>query len=257
VNHVGEYTVGEVARLSHVSVRTLHHYDSIGLLKPGGRSAAGYRLYSAADLRRLRQILLYRRLDFGLDEIASILADPATSAGEHLRRQHRLVRERQARDAELLRAIERELEGREMGMALTPEEQFEVFGTDKIDEYTQEARERWGDTDAWRQSQRAAAAYAKDDWITIKAEADENIRQFAVALRAGEPATQAAAMDLAEAHRQHISRWFYDCGYQAHCGLAEMYVADPRFTATYDEVAPGFAQYVHDAILANAEMNMP
>ena len=226
-----EYLVGDLARISHVSVRTLHHYDSIGLLTPSARSAAGYRLYSGADLRRLRQILFYRELGFALEEIADILADPAAGTDDHLRRQHRLLRERQARDAALLGAIEREMEARKMGISLTPEEQFEIFGTDKLAEYTEEAKQRWGDTDAWKQSARRTAAYTKEDWIAIKSEADANITGFAEAMRAGEPATGTVAMDLAEAHRQHLSRWFYDCDYQMHRGLAELYVSDPRYMA--------------------------
>lgn len=252
---VTEYLVGDVARLARVSVRTLHHYDAIGLLAPGARSPAGYRLYSVADLRRLQQILFYRELGFALEEIAGILADPAAGTDDHLRRQHRLLRERRARDADLLGAIEREMEARKMGIALTPEEQFEIFGTDKFAQYAEEAKERWGDTEAWQQSQRRSAAYSKEDWIAIKAGTDANIAGFAEAMRAAEPATGTVAMDLAEAHRQHISRWFYDCGYEMHRGLAGMYISDPRYTATYDEIEPGFSHHVHDAILANADRN--
>ena len=245
--------MGEVARLSHVSVRTLHHYDAIGLLAPSGRSPAGYRLYSDTDLRRLRQILFYRELGFALDEIADILADPAAGTDDHLRRQHRLLRERRARDASLLGAIETEMEARKMGIALTPEEQFEIFGTDKFAEYAEEAEQRWGDTDAWKESGRRTAAYTKEDWITIKAEADASIAGFADAIRAGEPATGTVAMDLAEAHRQHLIRWFYDCGYDMHRGLAELYISDPRYTEPYEKMAPGYSRYVHDAIMANAD----
>ena len=248
-----EYLVGEVARLSHVSVRTLHHYDAIGLLTPGARSPAGYRLYSGTDLRRLQQILFYRELGYALEEISGILADPAAGTDDHLRRQHRLLRERRARDAALLGAIEREMEARKMGISLTPEEQFEIFGTDKLAEYAEEAEQRWGDTEAWRQSQRRTAAYTKEDWIAIKAEADASIAGFAEAIRAGEPANGTVAMDLAEAHREHISRWFYDCGYDMHRGLAELYVSDPRYIAEYDKIEPGFSGYVHDAMLANAD----
>ncbi len=183
---VSEYTVGALARLSGVTVRTLHHYDSIGLLSPSARSAAGYRLYSQADLLRLRQVLFYRELGFGLDEIAEILAEPADGTDDHLRRQHRLLRERAARTQALLRAVEKEMEARDMGMALTPEEQFEVFGTDKMAEYTEDARQRWGDTSAWQESQRRSAAYTKEDWITIKAEADANIQGFAELVRASQ-----------------------------------------------------------------------
>jgi MerR family transcriptional regulator, thiopeptide resistance regulator len=247
------YTVGEAAALAHVSVRTLHHYDQIGLLVPSGRSAAGYRLYSAADMNRLRQILFYRELDFKLEEIAEILADPAAGSDDHLRRQHRLLRARKERVTALLQAIETEMEARKMGISLTPEEQFEIFGTDKLDEAAAEAEQRWGDTGAWQESKRRTAAYTKEDWIKIKAESDASISGFAEAMRAGEPANGSVAMNLAEAHRQHINRWFYDCGPDMHRGLAELYVSDPRYIASYDEIEPGFSHYVRDAILANAE----
>ena len=87
----------------------------------------------------------------------------------------------------------------------------------------------------------------------FKAEADANIQAFAAAIRAGEPPNGTVAMDLAEAHRSHLSRWFYDCGYDMHRGLAELYISDLRYTASYDEIEPGFSQYVHDAIMANAD----
>ncbi|UUY02482.1 MerR family transcriptional regulator [Svornostia abyssi] len=245
---VDEYTVGTVARMSGVSARTLHHYDEIGLLPASGRSESGYRLYTDADLERLRRILFYRELEFGLEEIARILEDPEAGDDDHLRRQHRMLRERQARTAGLLHALEQEMEARQMGIKLTPEEQFEIFGTDKLEEHQQEAEQRWGDTDAWKESQRRTAAYTKDDWVQIKAEADTNIEAFAAAIEAGEPADGPVARALAEDHRQHISRWFYECGYDMHRNLAALYVSDPRFTKTWG----GIAQYVHHAILANA-----
>jgi MerR family transcriptional regulator, thiopeptide resistance regulator len=247
------YAVGEVARRSGVSVRTLHHYDAIGLLVPAGRSAAGYRRYSEADLERLRHVLFYRELGFGLDQIAEILADPDAQTDDHLRRQHRLLRERQARTGALLGAIEHEIEARQLGIALTPAEQLEIFGTATFARHAEEAHERWGDTAASRASRRRSAAYSKEDWMAIKAEADGNIRRFADALRAGEPATGAAAMALAEEHRAHLSRWFFACDHGQHRQVAADYVADPGTVASWDDVAPGFARYVHDAIVANAD----
>ena len=248
------YRIGELAALAGVSVRTLRHYDEIGLLVPSGRTSGGYRDYGDADRDRLQQILFYRELDFGLDDIGRMLADPASVVDDHLRRQHRLVRQRLARHNALLGAIEKEMEARAMGISLTPEEQFEIFGTDSAaGDWADEADTRWGDTDAWRQSQRRTATYTKQDWIEITAEADRNVEDFAAALRAGEPADGDVAMDLAEAHRRHISRWFYDCGIDIHRGLAEMYVSDPRFTARYDALEPGLARYVRDAIMANAD----
>jgi MerR family transcriptional regulator, thiopeptide resistance regulator len=250
---VNEYTVGDVASLSHVSVRALHHYDEIGLLPPSGRSDAGYRLYSDADLQRLQQILFYRELGFALEDIARILADPETGAEEHLRRQHRLLRERRKRTDALLHAIEHEMEARKMGISLTPEEQFEIFGTDTFAEHAEEAEQRWGTTDAWKESQRRTAAYTKDDWLAIKREADESSAGFARLIEAGEPATGTAAMDLAEAHRLHTSRWFYACDHDWHRALAELFVSDERYAASWEKIAPGLARYVHDAILANAD----
>lgn len=253
IDGVNDYTVGEVARLSSVSVRTLHHYDEIGLLRPSRRSEAGYRLYGAEDLARLRQILGYRALELPLERIGQILADPDADVDEHLRRQHRLLRQRRERDAALLSAIEREMEARQMGIALTPEEQLEVFGTDRFAAHQTEAEQRWGDMDAWKESQRRAAAYTKEDWLKIRAEADDTIASFAAALRTGRPPTSDVAMHLAEEHREHIARWFYPCDHAQHRAIAALYVSDPRFMKTWDEVAPGFSRYVHDAIVANAE----
>jgi hypothetical protein len=153
----------------------------------------------------------------------------------------------------VLAALEKEMEARQMGMSLTPEEQFEIFGTDKVGgEWAEEAEQRWGETDAWRESQRRTAGYTKDDWARLKAESDRGLRAFADALRSGLPATSAEAVDLAREHRAFLTRWFYDCSPERHRGLAEMYVADERFRRTFDEVQPGLAQYVHDAILAAA-----
>ena len=251
-------SVGRLAALAGITVRTLHHYDEIGLVRPSARTPSGYRAYAPGDVERLRQVLTYRRLGFGLREVAELVADPAVDAAAHLRRQRELLLSQREQVDAMVAAIDKELEARKMGMNLTPAEQLEVFGTGKAGgEWADEAEQRWGDTDAYRESQRRAAGYGKDDWARIKAEADENVQALAAALRAGQPAGGPVAGGLAEAHRQHISRYFYDCGYAAHRGLAEMYLADPRFTAAYDEVEPGLARYVHDAIVANADRREP
>lgn len=244
------YSVGQVARWTGVTVRTLHHYDEIGLLAPGDRSAAGYRRYSDDDLERLQQILGYRQLGFPLEEISTILSDPDPMV--HLRRQHGLLRERMERLRRMVEAIEHLMEAKQMGIQLTPEERFEVFGDFDPDQYAGEAQQRWGDTDAYRQSQQRVASWSKQDWQEVRAEADQIYRRLAEAMRSGEPAGSPTTTDLAEQHRRHISR-FYDCGHELHRGLAEMYVADPRFTETIDGYAPGLAAYLRDAVFANAD----
>jgi DNA-binding transcriptional MerR regulator len=244
--------VGEVAALAGVTVRTLHHYDRIGLLSPSGRTGAGYRQYGPADLDRLHQVLLYRELGFPLEEIATLLDSPDADPEAHLRRQHALLRDRLERTQAMVAAVEKEMEARSMGISLTPEERFEVFGDWLPEEYEAEAEQRWGETEAWAQSKRRTTSYSKDDWLRIKAEGEDIEARFAAALKDGVPADSATAMDLAEEHRQQINRNFYDCPPQMHAGLGRMYVEDERFTAHYEDRAPGLAEYVSTAVQANA-----
>jgi DNA-binding transcriptional MerR regulator len=244
--------VGEVAALAGITVRALHHYDRIGLLSPSERTAAGYRRYTPADLDRLHRVLVYRELGFPLEEVATLLDDPDADPAAHLRRQHRLLRERIERTQAMVAAVEKEMEAQQMGISLTPEERFEVFGEHDPGQYEAEVEERWGETDAYQQSRRRTAAYTRDDWLRIKAEGADVERRFAEAMAAGVPADDERAMDVAEAHRQHIGRWFYDCPPAMHAGLGRMYVEDERFTAHYEQIAPGLAQYVSTAVQANA-----
>jgi DNA-binding transcriptional MerR regulator len=246
------YSIGQVAKLAGVTVRTLHHYDEIGLLSPDDRSGAGYRRYREADLVRLQQIMFYRELGFALDEIAVMIDDPDADPRAHLRRQHALLLDRGRRVREMVEAVEKALEAEKMGISLSPEERFEVFGTQDPAQYADEAEARWGETDAYRESQRRTKAYTKDDWIAIKAEMAGIDQAFIAAMRAGEPADGEVAMDIAERHRRHISERFYECGPEFHSNLAEMYVADERFAANYENQAEGLARYVHDAVVANA-----
>ncbi len=247
------WTVGEIARELGVTVRTLHHYDEIGLLVPSDRSAAGYRLYTPADLERLQAIVVYRRLDFALDEIRELLDADDSTLVDHLRRQRATVMSRLDEMHGLVAAIDNALERAMNDKPATAEDLKEIFGDGYTDEYQAEAQERWGDTEAWRQSKNRTAAYTKADWERIKAEGEQVNAAFVAAKRSGQPATSEAAMDAAEEHRRQIDTWFYDTGYDMHRCLGDMYIADPRFTRTYDDLEPGLAQYVRDAIHANAD----
>ncbi|MGC1211372.1 MAG: MerR family transcriptional regulator [Micromonospora sp.] len=246
------YTVGQVAKAARVTVRTLHHYDEIGLLSPSGRTPAGYRRYDDADLDRLQLIRYYRELGFPLDEIAVILDDPDADPAAHLRRQHELLTGRIGKLQEMVAAIEHAMEARRMNIRLTPEERFEVFGDVDPDAHAEEAEQRWGDTEAYQESNRRAAGYSKEDWLRNKAENEEWGRRLVAVMESGAAADSPEAMALAEEHRQLISRWFYECSYEVHTGLADMYVSDPRFTAHYENIRPGMAAYLNEAIHANA-----
>ncbi|MFJ7055229.1 MerR family transcriptional regulator [Streptomyces albidoflavus] len=247
-----EYTVGQVAAVAGVTVRTLHHYDAIGLLSPSGRSAAGHRRYGDGDLDRLQRILFHRALGFALDEIAALLDDPDGDPRAHLRRQHALLTDRIETLRRMADAVAAAMEAAQMGINLTPEEKFEVFEGYDPDQYADEARQRWGHTDAYRESQRRTASYTKADWQRLKDEFDALHARVAELLAQGVPADAPEAMDAAEEHRRFIDGAHYPCDARMHTCLADMYVADPRFTATYEAIRPGLAQYLHDAIHANA-----
>ncbi|MGS2616395.1 MerR family transcriptional regulator [Micromonospora sp. LZ34] len=246
------YTVGQVAKLAGVTVRTLHHYDEIGLLSPSGRSSTGYRRYDDADLERLQLIRYYRELGFPLEEIAAILDDPASDPAAHLRRQHELLTVRIKRLQEMVTAIEFAMEASKLNIQLTPQERFEVFGDFDPDAHAEEAEQRWGGSEAYRESNRRVSRHTKEDWLRIKAENEDWGRRIVALMSAGAPADSPEATELAEEHRQIISRWFYECSYEIHTGLADMYLADERFTAHYEAIAPGLTAYLAEAIHANA-----
>ncbi|MBY6539125.1 MerR family transcriptional regulator [Rhodococcus sp. BP-349] len=245
-------TVGQVATLADVSVRTLHHYDAVGLVVPGGRSPAGYRTYSARDVERLYSVLTYRELGFPLTEIKEILDDPAADALEHLRRQRALLDQRIAHLTAMANAVDTVIERKTMGTNLTPAEQREIWGDDWAGErYEDEARERWGDTDAWAQSTERTAALSADDWRAIKADTEHLEADLAAAMLGGvEPGSDEANV-LAERHRASIDR-FYDCDHAMHVCVAGMYTADERFRAHYDRRAAGLAEWIVAVVGANA-----
>ena len=248
-----EHTVGVVAELAGVSVRTLHHYDEIGLLEPGDRGPTGYRLYSTADLARLQRILFYRELGFDLGTITAILADPATTDEDRLRAQRDLLAERTARLQAMLAAVDKELAARKLGMSLTPEERLAVFGSTRLEDNADRAEQRWGSSPLWRQRQERVSACSTEDWLAIRTEQAGIHQRLLDAMRAGTPATDPAVMDLAEEHRQHMHRRFHDCDHDTHRELAAAYLANERIGRNFDDMAPGLSRYVHDAITANAD----
>src|SRR5260370_30936155 len=246
-------TVSQLARLAGVSVRTLHHYDEINLLRPSARSDAGYRLYDQQDLQRLQQVLFFKELGFPLEEIARVVRDPSFDVRAALLMQRQLLTEKAARIKALLGGVDAALDGREKGKIMSKEEMFEVFGSYDPTQYEVEVEERWGNTDAFRESKKRAPNYGKEQWRTIKAEGERIQLALADLLRGGTPPTDAAATKVAEEHRQYIGRWFYPCSHQLHAGMAELYISDSRFTESIDRLCPGLAQYMRVAIRANSE----
>ena len=256
-----EWTVSEVAGLAHVTVRTLHYYDEIQLLVPSHRSGAGYRLYSEADLERLHQILIYRELGLALETISQVLDEPSGYRLTALQSHRGLLVEKRRRMDAVIRAIDRALEAMIGERKMNTHEMFEGFeDLSQAPEtvrahhatYAEEAHDRWGDTDAYPGSLRRAGGYSTVDWKLIQKEMAQHEAGMASLMGAGEDPEGAEAMASAEAMRLHISRWYYPCNHELHAGLADMYEADPRFKAHYENRAEGLADFVARAIRANA-----
>ncbi len=245
-------TIGAIARLAGVTVRTLHHYDRMGLVVPEQRTDGGYRLYGRRQVERLQEVLFFRELGFGLDETRRILDQPSYDRTAALARQRALLLERAAHLHNLIEAVDAALDAEKRGTRMTNEEMLEVFGDFDPSQYEEEARQRWGDTEAYRESARRTSRYTKADWQQIGREGAEINAAFVALMEAGIPAAGPAATEVAERHRVYISKWFYECSPEIHAGLGQMYVADPRFTDNIDRAGPGLARYMSEAFAANA-----
>ena len=245
-----DLTVGEAARLIGVSVRTLHHWDALGLAVPSGRTWSGYRLYSPDDVARLQQVLVYRETGMPLARIGELLDEAGTSALEHLERQRALLLARITRLQRMVGAVEA-LMDEETRMSTTPEQRAEILGTGWDPAWEEEAQRRWGDTDEWAQSEARRAAMSASDWKRVKEESDRFLADLAAAMREGAEPGGERANALAERHRASIDQWF-DTSHSKQVLIACGYVADPRFAAYYDGYEPGLAAWLKEIIDANA-----
>ena len=241
-----------MARLAGVSVLTLHHYDSIGLLVPETRTTAGYRVYTEPDLFRLQQILIGRELGLSLEEIRRSLDDPGFDRVAALLDQRERLRERVRQAEAMIRAVDAALAGlnrRQTEGEMKMEDLFDGFNPSQYDD---EARRQWGESEAFVESEKRTKRYTPDDWKALGAEQAAVYDDAYAALKAGKTPSDEAVMDIAERHRMSIDRWFYPCSHRMHRGLASMYEGDPRFTQSIDKHGEGLTSFLAEAIRANA-----
>jgi DNA-binding transcriptional MerR regulator len=239
-------TVQEVSRLAGVSVRTLHHYDAIGLLKPTKVTGAGYRFYDDGALSRLHSILLFRELQFPLKEIGEMLDNPKFDPDEALERQIELLELQRKRLGEL---IDHARELKEKGSAHMG---FKAFDKSELEQYKAEAREKWGKTDTWKEYERKEAAGSD-----FNGTAGEMMSVFARFGAVKEQAAEGSEVQALVAElRQFITEHYYTCTPQILSGLGQMYTADERFRANIDKAGgPGTAEFAAAAIAAYCEEN--
>ena len=237
--------INEAARFAGVSERTLRYYDRIGLLRPSSMTESGYRLYDDDALRRLQQILFFRELGFPLAQIGEIMDSPGYDRNDALRRHRALLIAERDRLNGLIELAERTLKG-ESDMS------FDAFDRSEIDRqrdaYAEEARERWGGTDAYAESAKKTAGYGKEQWAAIQQEADAIFAAFA-ALRGRTP-DDPDVQALVARWQAHITAHYYACTKEILAGLGQMYVADERFTQNIDRAGAGTARLMSDAIAA-------
>ncbi|MGL4345064.1 MAG: MerR family transcriptional regulator [Cellulosilyticaceae bacterium] len=236
-------TVNQVAKLAGVSVRTLHYYDEIDLLKPTELTESGYRLYNHSDFLKLEQILFFKEIGFPLKEIKSILEHPDYNQKEALTKQREILTLQKERTEKLIRIINRRLEG-------AMEMNFEAFDMKTIEQakqkYQQETEERWGSTSAYKESQEKTKGYNKEDWSNIMSAGAEIFKGFAAHL--GEDVSSEAVQGLVKAWQDHITKNFYACTKEILAGLGQMYALDERFANNINQYGEGVAEYMSEAI---------
>lgn len=242
------YKINEVSKLTGVSIRMLHHYDKIRLLEPSKRTDSNYRMYNDDDIARLYQILLFKELEFPLQEIKQILDDKDFNREEVLKAQRNLIFKKKQRLERILESIDDTIEN--LGGETMSKDNFKAFGYEEVkkhqEKYKEETEKRYGNSDAYKESQEKTSKYSKNDWENIMGEASFIYEELAK-LRDKDPSDK-LVQDLVEQWRNHISTNFYNCTIEIFRGLALMYVADERFTKNIDKYGEGLAQFMSDAM---------
>lgn len=236
--------IKEFAELIGVSVRTLHYYDEIGLLKPSfvdGQN--GYRFYNENSLERMQEILFYRELNFSLKSIAEILASPNYDKQKALAEQKRLLTLKKDRLERLISALD-DAEKGELIMSAFDNSEYETARQ----QYEDETKQRWGNTDAYKESQAKTAGYSDGKWNSVSEGMNGILGEFAKCMNSGETAESDTAQDLVKKLQDYITANFYRCTDDILAGLGQMYVADERFKTNIDKHAPGTAEFISKAV---------
>ena len=236
--------IKEFAKLCGVSVRTLHYYDEIGLLKPAFVDEQNsYRFYDEKSLMRIQEILFFKELDFPLKSISEILSSPDYDKQKALKEQRKLLILKKQRIERIIDALDNAQKGKITMNAFDNNE----FDTARK-QYEAEAKERWGKTDAYKEHEQKTASYSKDKWQQVNDGLNAVLAQFAECLKNGQAPDSDEAQSLVKNLQNYITENFYTCTNEILKGLGQMYVADERFKANIDKHADGTAQFISKAI---------
>jgi DNA-binding transcriptional MerR regulator len=242
---VDQFSADRLAKMAKISVRTLHYYDEIGLLKPAYRADSGYRYYTKNELLRLQQILFYKELGFQLAAIQQALDEPDFDMEAALMRHKQELHKRIRQMNTLMDTIDNTiLDIKNKRKMVSYEEMYEGFSKEEVEQYEKEVTEKWGQS-RLEETKRNIQAMSRQEWDDLKAEGN-NIYIELTKLMDGEP-EDAAVQSLIARHHIMTGK-YYDCPVETYRGLAEMYVSDERFIATFDSFRPGLSDFLHDAI---------
>jgi DNA-binding transcriptional MerR regulator len=242
---MAEYTVSQLAELAGISVRTLHHYDQIGLLPPARRTEAGYRIYGWAELMRLQQILLFRELEMPLAEIQARIEAPDFAPLSALKEHRQALEQRRDRLGRLIKTVDRTLANlQENEMSLSDEELYFGLTPEQAERYPREARERWGEERVTEAEDRVRKL-SKEQWAQIGQQGEDATQ--AVAALVGRPADDPQVQQAIALHHAWIEN-FYPAPAEVYRGLGRMYVEHPEFRAYYEQRAEGLAEFMRAAI---------
>lgn len=234
--------IKEFARFTGVSVRTLHYYDEIGLLKPAHVDrSTGYRYYDENSLLRMQEILFYRELDFSLKSIGDILSSHDYDKTKALREQKSLLILKKERLERLISAIDGAMKG---------ENVMKAFDNTEFEQYKAEAREKWGKTEAYREHEEKTKGYSRGKWNSLAEGMDAIMGEFALSMKNGADPGSSEVQDLVKNLQSHITENYYHCTKEILAGLGQMYVADERFRQNIDKHADGTAAFICEAITA-------
>ena len=232
--------IKEFAEFTGVSVRTLHYYDEIGLLRPAEVDRiTGYRFYDEDSLFRMQEILFYRELDFSLKSIGEILSSPNYDKNKALNEQKQLLILKKERLEKLISSIDGAAKG---------ENVMTAFDNSEFEKYKAEAKEKWGTTDAYKEHAEKTKNYSKQKWNNLAEGMDHIMGAFAVCMKNGKMSDSEEAQNLVKMLQSHITENYYNCTKEILFGLGQMYVADERFQNNIDRHADGTAAYVREAI---------
>ncbi len=235
-------SVSEFAKMTGVSVRTLHYYDEIGLLKADCVDEyTGYRFYGERAFGRMQEILFYRELDFSLKLISEIISSPNYNKQQALESQKQLLKLKIERLEKIVAAIERGEKGEQIM-------DFKAFDKSEIDSYKNEVKSRWGDTAAYKESEEKTAGYTADKWNDVAEGLNAIIAEFSLVRASGEAAEGEKAAALVKKLQDFITETQYHCTKEILSSLGEMYVSDERFKNNIDKSGEGTAQFMSEAI---------